>query len=176
MKILALGATNSVNSINQQLAHYAASLVQGAEINLIDLNDYELPLFGIEKETELGQPELAKALFEQIGQADALVISFAEHNGSYTVAYKNIFDWMSRIDQKVFQSKPMVMLSTSPGPGGAVSVLQAASGSAPYFAGDVKGTFSLKSFFDNFDSTQDDKITDSVLLNELKAIMNQLTN
>jgi len=83
---------------------------------------------------------------------------------------------MSRIDQKVFQSKPMVMLSTSPGPGGAVSVLQAASGSAPYFAGDVKGTFSLKSFFDNFDSTQDDKITDSVLLNELKAIMNQLTN
>lgn len=176
MKILALGATNSVNSINKQLAHYAASLVQGAEINLIDLNDYELPLFGVEKEAELGQPELAKALFEQIGQADALVISFAEHNGSYTVAYKNIFDWMSRIDQKVFQGKPMVMLSTSPGPGGAGSVLQAASGSAPYFAGDVKGTYSLKSFFDNFDATQDDKITDPVLLAELKTIMSQLAN
>lgn len=175
MKILALGATNSVNSINKQLAHYAASLVQGAQINLIDLNDYELPLFGVEKETELGQPELAKALFEQIGQADALVISFAEYNGSYTAAYKNIFDWMSRIDQKVFQGKPMVMLSTSPGPDGAASVLQAASGSAPYFAGDVRGTFSLKSFYDNFDSNKDVKLTDPSLLNELKVVMSQLS-
>ncbi|MGS0730847.1 NADPH-dependent FMN reductase, partial [Shewanella sp. 0m-11] len=37
------------------------------------------------------------------------------------------------------------------GPGGASSVLAAASGSAPYFAADVRATLSVPSFFDNFD-------------------------
>ena len=80
-----------------------------------------------------------------------IVISFAEHNGSYTAAYKNVFDWTTRIDMKVFQGKPVIMLATSPGPGGAGSVLAAASGSAPYFAADVKASISLPSFYDNFD-------------------------
>ena len=45
----------------------------------------------------------------------------------------------------------MVLLSTSPGPGGANTVLTAAKGSAPHFAGDVKASLSIPSFFDNFD-------------------------
>lgn len=151
MKILAFAATNSRTSINKQLLQYAGSLLTDVEFELIDLNDYELPLFSVDKEQELGQPELAQAFYQKIGAADALIISFAEHNGSYTAAYKNLFDWTSRIDMKVFQNKPVVMFATSPGPGGAASVLAAAVNSAPYFAADVKANVSVPSFYDNFD-------------------------
>ena len=151
MKVLAFGASSSKTSINKSLATYAANLVPNAEVEVLDLNEYELPLYSSDKEAELGQPDLAKQFFSKIGDADAIVISFAEHNGSYTAAYKNLFDWASRIDMKVYQDKPTLLMATSPGPGGAASVLAAAKGSAPFFAADVKGDFSLPSFYDNFD-------------------------
>ncbi|WP_299793387.1 NAD(P)H-dependent oxidoreductase [uncultured Shewanella sp.] len=151
MKLLAFAASNSSASINKQLATYAASLVEGAEIEILDINDYEMPIYSQERENELGQPELAQQFFAKIGSVDGIIISFAEHNGSYTAAYKNLFDWTSRIDMKVFQNKPMVLLATSPGPGGAATVLAAATGSAPYFAADVKASLSVPSFYDNFD-------------------------
>ena len=154
MKLLTFAASNSSKSINKQLATYAASQVQhdnGVDIEILDINDYELPLFSEDKEAQLGQPQLAKDFFAKIGQADAIIISFAEHNGSYTAAYKNLFDWTSRINQKLFQNKPMLLLATSPGPGGAASVLAAAVSSAPYFDGNVKANLSIPSFYDNFD-------------------------
>ena len=151
MKILAFAASNSRKSINKQLVKYAASLVDGAEIEVLDLNDYELPLFSVDREAELGHPELAKAFLSRIAASDALMISFAEHNGSYSAAWKNLFDWSSRIGPKVFQDKPMVLLSTSPGARGGASVLAAAPGSAPFFGGDVKASLAIPSFHENFD-------------------------
>ena len=159
MKVIAFGASSSRKSINKLLAAHAAHLVaqanESTEIEVLDLNDFEMPLFSQDKEQELGQPETAKAFFNKLGESDAIIISFAEHNGSYTAAYKNLFDWASRINQKVFQNKPMLLLSTSPGPGGAGSVLAAASGSAPYFDGKVKASLSIPSFYDNFDMEND---------------------
>ena len=76
---------------------------------------------------------------------------YAEHNGSYRAAYKNLFDWTLRIDTKVFQSKPIVCLSTSPGVGGAANVLAAAIESALHFGVDVRASVSVPSFYDNFD-------------------------
>lgn len=159
MKLLAFAATSSSKSINKQLVQYAANQLVGAEIELLDINDYELAIFSEDKEAELkegGQehPELAKKFIQKIAESDAIIISFAEHNGSYTAAYKNIFDWASRVNPKVFQNKPMVMLSTSPGPAGGASVLASAVASAVFFDGDVKGSFSLPSFYDNFDIEQ----------------------
>jgi chromate reductase len=45
----------------------------------------------------------------------------------------------------------LVLLATSPGPGGAATVLAAAVGSAPFFDGEVKAHLSIPSFYDNFD-------------------------
>lgn len=151
MKILAFAATNTRQSINKALVSYAteelAKLSDAPlEVELIDLNDYEMPIYSIDREQDSGIPELAQTFFSKIAEADAIVISFAEHNGSYTVAYKNLFDWASRINQKVYQDKPAVLLATSPGPGGAQNVLAGAVGSAPYFALDVKGSLSVPSF------------------------------
>ena len=51
----------------------------------------------------------------KLKSANALVISFAEHNGSYSAAYKNLFDWASRINTKVFQNKPTIFLASYQG-------------------------------------------------------------
>lgn len=177
MKLLAFAASSNSKSINKQLATYAASQVKhsnGVDVEILDINDYEIPLFSQDKEEVLGQPQKALDFFTKLGQADAIIISFAEHNGSYTAAYKNLFDWTSRIDQKLFQNRPMVLLSTSPGPGGASSVLAAATGSAPYFAGDVKASVSIPSFFDNFDSEKQ-VLTDPELVDQLQSALSMLT-
>jgi chromate reductase len=173
MKILAFAASSSSNSINKKLVTYAASLLNNAEIEILDINDYEMPLFSEDKEKELGQPDAAKRFFNKIGAADALLISFAEHNGSYTAAYKNLYDWTSRIEPKVYQGKPMVMLSTSPGPGGASSVLATAKTSAPFFGGDVKADLSLASFYDIFD-TEAGRLKDADAQAQLEAAVSAL--
>jgi chromate reductase len=151
MKLLALAASNSSKSINKQLVTYAASLVERVEVEVLDLNDYELPLFSEDREKILGHPELAKAFLSRITASDALLISFAEHNSSYSAAWKNLLDWVSRINPKVFQDKPMVLLSTSPGARGGASVLAAATDSAPRFGGHVKASLAIPSFYENFD-------------------------
>ena len=173
MNILAFGASNSRQSINRRLADYAAQLVAGATVEILDIHDYEMPIFSEDREQDLGQPPQARAFLQKIHEANALVVSFAEHNGSYTAAYKNLFDWASRIDRAVFQQKPVVYLSTSPGPGGAAKVLAAAVGSAPYFGADVIASLSVPSFHDNFD-VQAGRLTDPALQQELQQAMQRL--
>ena len=68
----------------------------------------------------------------------------------------------------------MVLLSTSPGPGGAGSVLAAAKNSAPYFAGDVKATLSVPSFYDNFNSDKQ-VLRNKALLQALKLAVATLS-
>ena len=175
MKILAFAATSSTKSINNKLVRYAASLIEdaGSDTEILDINDYELPLFSEDREAELGQPELAKIFLDKIASSDAIIISFAEHNGSYTVAYKNIFDWASRINPKVFQNKPMIMLATSPGPGGASSVLATAVTSAPFFDGEVITSLSVPGFYDNFDIEQG-RINNDEINAQLVSAVNEL--
>ncbi len=174
MKIIAFAATSSRKSINKQLVSHAGSLVENAQVEVLDINDYEMPLFSEDREAELGKPQLAQDFIDKIASADALVIGFAEHNGSYTAAYKNLFDWSSRTLQKVYQNKPLVLLSTSPGPGGAATVLAAAVNSAPYFAGDVKAHLSVPSFYDNFDSEKG-QLTNTEYSDKLASAMAMLS-
>jgi NAD(P)H-dependent FMN reductase len=151
MKLLAFAASSSRQSINKQLARYAASLVTGADVEVLDINDYELPLFSVDREKELGQPQQARAFLDKIAGADALLISFAEHNGAITAAWKSLYDWCSRIEVNVYQGKPVVMLSTSPGRRGGAGALEIALKTAPYFGADIRGSLSIPSFNENFD-------------------------
>ncbi|UGS23263.1 NADPH-dependent FMN reductase [Flavobacterium channae] len=150
-KIIAFGASSSKNSINKQLATYAANQFQNVSIEILDLNDYEMPIFSVDKEKENGIHPLAQEFYEKLGTADLILISFAEHNGNYSTAFKNILDWTSRINSKTFQEKPMLLLATSPGARGGSSVLDIASKRFPFQGGIVKGSFSLPSFYENFD-------------------------
>ena len=144
-------------------------------MQILDLNDYELPLFSVDKEKELGQPELASDFLARIGESDALIICFAEHNGSYSAAYKNLFDCCSRYEVKVFQNKPLVLLSTSPGARGGASVLAMAESSAPFFAGDVKASMSIPSFHENFDLENNVMKNDDLQI-QLQKVVNSLNS
>lgn len=150
MKILALGASTSSKSINRKLANYAARQVGGAEVTDLDLRGYQLPIFSVDDEEQNGTPADAQAFLDAIRAHDGIVISMAEHNGSYAAAFKNLFDWTSRIEQKLWSDKPMLLLASSPGARGGTSVLAAAEATFPHLAAKLVATFSLPSFYDNF--------------------------
>ncbi|MDY7096983.1 MAG: NAD(P)H-dependent oxidoreductase [Pseudomonadota bacterium] len=173
MRVLAFAASNSSQSINRQLAEYAATLVPHAEIEHLDIHDYEMPIYRMDREEESGIPQLAHDFLARIGTVDAVIISFAEHNGNYTAAFKNLFDWCSRIGRDVWQNKKMALLSTSPGGRGGMSVLEIAAAAAPRFGGDVVGHLSIPSFGENFD-TGAGRLANAELDAQLKALIEKL--
>lgn len=154
MKILAFGASNSKSSINQQLALYSAKKIKEGEVTLLDLNDFEMPIYSEDREKEHGIHYLAKIFYNYITNSDVIVISFAEYNGTYTAAFKNILDWVSRIDMKIYQGKPLLILATSPGDNGAKTVLNAAKEAAPFLGANIIGAISLPDFYENFDAVK----------------------
>ena len=153
-KIIAFAGSSSRNSINNKLAIYAASLFENVEVEILDLNDYELPLFSVDREKELDKPMIARTFLNKMSSCDIIVLSLAEHNASFTVAFKNIYDWASRQDKVVFSNTPMLLLATSPGQGGGRNVLETAKISMPKYGANIKATFSLPLFNENFDSEQ----------------------
>jgi chromate reductase len=171
-KIIAFGASSSKTSINKQFATYTANQFENSEVEVLDLNDFEMPVFSTDKEKENGIPQLAQDFYTKLGSADLIIVSFAEHNGAYSSAFKNIFDWTSRINMKTFQEKPMLLLSTSPGPRGGSSVLEIAKNRFPFQGGVVKGSLSLPSFFENFDVSNG--IINPDLKNQLLGIVNSI--
>ena len=171
-KIIAFGASSSKQSINKQLATYTANQFQNVSVEILDLNDYEMPIFSVDKEKENGIHPLAQEFYDKLGIADLIIISFAEHNGVYATAFKNIFDWTSRVNMNVFQDKPMFLLATSPGPRGGSTVLEIAKNRFPFQGGIIKGSFSLPSFGENFDAEKG--ITNEELKNEFVKIVNSI--
>ena len=114
-KILAFGASSAKNSMNKKLASFVANKIAPREAILIDLNDYEMPIYSDDRKRDSGIPKKAYDFKNLIKTSEGIIISFAEHNGSYTAAFKNIYDWISVIEKVVWNNKPMLLLSTSPG-------------------------------------------------------------
>lgn len=173
MKVIAFGASNSLNSINKKLATHVASLIKNAEVEILDLNDYEMPLYGIDKENRDGIPSLAYDFIKKLESADLIIISFAEHNGIYTTAFKNLLDWSTRVKKEFYSQKNLIFLATSPGAGGAKSVLDFAAKSAIHFGGKVIGSLSVPKFNENFD-LEKGELKDQALLSELDHILSKL--
>jgi chromate reductase len=170
-KILAFGASNSKTSINKQLATYASSLLKNTEVEVLDLNDFDVPTYSVDLEGKSGIPDNAQQFLNKITASDGLIISLAEHNGAYTAIFKSLFDWISRIDVKLFQQKPMLLMSTSPGARGGQSVLEIAENRFPIHDANIVAKFSLPSFNDNF---KEEKIVDADLNTSLVKAVNTL--
>mgnify|MGYP001819764771 CR=1 FL=1 len=167
-KILTIGASTSKKSINKVFAEYTGDLLNNLQVLKIDLNDFEMPLFSVDVEAENGFPKGATDLNAVIEKSDGFIISFAEHNGAYSAAFKNAFDWLSRINGKVWRDKPMLLLATSPGPRGGQTVLEIATGRFPFNGGNIIGSMSLPSFSDNF---KDGALVDEKLKSNLLKLV-----
>jgi NAD(P)H-dependent FMN reductase len=150
-KIVAFGASSSKKSINKILANFAAKQIEDAEVNLLDLNDFEMPIYSVDYENEIGIPEQAYKFKNELSSANGIIISFAEHNGSYTAAFKNIFDWISRVEKIVWFNKPMFLLATSDGARGAITVLKVAHDRISKGGQLYIPSYSLPNFSQNFD-------------------------
>lgn len=169
--VVVFAGSNSKTSINKQLAEYAGSLLKDTKVNTLDLNDYELPIYSIDVENDSGIPGNAQNLLDTIQSSDGIILSLAEHNGAYSAVFKNLFDWMSRIDGKLWKNIPMLLMATSPGGRGGATVLEIAKGRFPYMGGNIVADFSLPSFFDNF---KDGKIVDIAINEQLVNAVKKL--
>jgi NAD(P)H-dependent FMN reductase len=161
MKIIGFAGSTSKQSINAQLVKYTLDKVEAHQTQLLDLNDYPLPVFSEDLEREQGYPRNVEKFVKTIKEADAIVVSMAEHNWSYTAAAKNLIDWCSRLELNFFNNAPMLLMATSPGAYGGGNVLEAAEKRFPKFGADIVSTFKLPSFNDNFSG--DEGITDQAL-------------
>lgn len=169
MNIVAFGASYSKNSINKTFAAYAASQFAAEKVEVLDLSNYPLPLFTTDVEAEIGHPEGISHFLNKLEQADLIVISLAEHNGTYSTAFKNLFDWTSRVKLKMFEGKKVLLLATAPGARGGISVLEAAQQRFPIHGAEIAGVFSLPNFHDNF--SEDTGILQEELKNRFQEVL-----
>jgi NAD(P)H-dependent FMN reductase len=172
-KILAFAGSTSSTSINKELAGFAAENLENTAFDIIDLRDFNIPIYSQDEEKENGLPEGAKrfsALFEQY---DGFILSLAEHNGSYAAAFKNIFDWSTRVEKNFFRDKPLLLMATSPGGRGGATVLNTAATSFPHMGAKSITTFSLPGFYDNF---KEGKIVNDEFASVLKEKVNEFEN
>lgn len=122
-KVLAFAGSTRAASYNKKLVRHAAEAARaaGAEVTLLDLRDYPLPLFDGDLEDEQGLPENAKKLKAIFREHDALLISSPEYNSSVTAVLKNTLDWVSRAETDeepalaAFRGKTAALMSASPG-------------------------------------------------------------
>lgn len=151
MKILAFAGSISSDSINQKLVEYVITRFEDAQVDLIDLNDYEMPFFSTQKEREIGVHPLAQQFADKIDASDLIIMSLAEYNSAYTAAFKNVFDWVSRIkDRKHFGDKPVFLLSAATGAGGGKNVSEVFMKRAPFSGANVLTNFQLPKFKETF--------------------------
>ncbi|SEF61085.1 NAD(P)H-dependent FMN reductase [Halpernia humi] len=176
MKILAFAGSNSEESINKKLVTSVAKSFNNDNVEILDLNDFEMPIYKNEREKTTGIPKLAYDFAEKIDESDLLLISLAEHNGAYSTAFKNIFDWVSRIPGRHhFGDKPTFLMATSPGKMGGSTVLNIAANRLPFNGAKVIDIFSLPFFFEFFNSETGEIINEDKAV-ELKAKVEKIKN
>ena len=132
-KILALANSLRKDSLNRKLVRAAAesARAEGAEVTVLDLAEYPLPIYDGDLEGA-GAPPNAKKLRDLFSAQQGFLLSTPEYNGSIPGLAKNAFDWASRVGGKdedalgPFWNKPLALLSASPGGFGAMrSLVQA---------------------------------------------------
>ena len=170
-KIIAFSGSNHSMSINQQLITIVAQYVKQAEVEIIDLRDYEAPLYSIDNEKATGFPSSMTALFEKMSSADGFIVASPEHNGSFPAFFKNTIDWLSRMGRKVFNDKPVVFLTASPGGRGGASLLAHLLAIMPHQGAKVIGGHGIGTFHQK---TQNGELIDLDDKNAISKLIDQL--
>jgi NAD(P)H-dependent FMN reductase len=161
--ILAFAGSNSSTSINYQLVKHTVSLIEGHEIQLMDMAGFDLPMFSVDHEKEFGYANSLAELRDDIHRAQGLLLSVNEHNGNPSAYFKNLVDWLSRLELNFLDNTKVLLMSTSPGRRGASSSLSVVKDLLPRFGGEIIATFSLPSFRHHF--APGEGITDPDLAN-----------
>lgn len=122
-RIVAFGGSLRAESFNQKIVTIAAEGAReaGAEVTVVALRDYELPIFSEDYEAVHGMPEGVKAFKKLLRESDGFLIASPEYNSSVTAALKNAIDWASRVESddepmlSAFTGKTAALCAASPG-------------------------------------------------------------
>lgn len=123
VKILAFAGSTRKESFNKKLVNIAAKAAEdeGAEVTVIDLKDYPMPMYDGDDEAASGLPPMALAFKKLMQESDGFIIASPEYNSGYSAVLKNAFDWASRKSEEgepglsAFAGKYAALLSASPG-------------------------------------------------------------
>lgn len=172
--ILLFAGSNSAKFINQNLLVAIADLIKKANATVINLRDFPMPMYAAELQHTEGIPVTVTELKKQIDDADALVISVPEHNGSIPAFFKNVLDWLSRAEHnyKVLHNKPVFLLSASPGGGGATSIIHTES-ILKRLGATVNGKIVVSNFYQRLHFAEGKmQIKDEIILFEITKNLN----
>ena len=164
-KIVAFSGSNNPDSINEKLVRSLINRYSEYDIRFIDLKKFDAPIYSQEIQSN-GIPQQIQDLYQIFEESEGFIIASPEHNGLPSAFLKNIIDWLSVITQRFFNDKPVLLLSTSPGATGAKTHLGILAKLVPLWGGILKGTYSLGSFNENFDTS-----TNSILKEEERKLV-----
>ena len=170
-KIIAFSGSNSSTSINQQLIRMTAKMAKGAEVTVLDIRDFPAVMYGPDEENTNGFPETMVEFQKHLLSADGFIVSSPEHNGNVPAVLKNTLDWVSRMGGKVFNNKPTVFLTTSPGGRGGATVMSQLLAVMPHQGAQIVGSHSLGNFHDK---VKDNDITDGEDKARIETLVNEL--
>lgn len=173
--ILAFAGSNSSTSINHQLVIYLTTELKETSFELFKLSDMDLVIYSEDEQRENGFPSSINQIYKHIQTSKGIIISVNEHNSNPSAFFKNVLDWLSRLDRKFLEGKKVFLLSTSTGARGGMSALEVVKNLIPRFGGEVFDTFSFPSFKENF-STDENKISNEELKSEILSKLNQFEN
>jgi len=122
-RILAFAGSQRVGSFNRRALEVAVAGAReaGAEVTLVSLADFPMPVFDGDLEEAEGLPESVVRLKGHFVDHQGLLIATPEYNSSFTPLLKNTIDWCSRAagDDEApltaFRGKVAGLVSASPG-------------------------------------------------------------
>ena len=121
-KILAFSGSARKGSYNQKLVKIAAAGAEkaGAEVTLINLADFPMPIFNQDLESATGIPDEARAFKSLLIEHDGFLIASPEYNSAFSPLLKNAIDWATRregdeLPLLAYKGKVAAIMSASPG-------------------------------------------------------------
>ena len=122
-KILAFAGSARRDSFNKKLLRLAAEAARagGADVTLIDLRDYPMPIYDGDLEQASGLPDNAIKVKHLMRSHHGFLVAAPEYNGSLTPLIKNTIDWASRAESsdepplECYRGKTGALISASPG-------------------------------------------------------------
>lgn len=123
VKLVAFAGSTRKGSYNRKLVRIAAAGAEqaGAEVEVLELSEFSMPLMNEDLEADKGMPEGAARFKKKLLDAQGFIISAPEYNGSITPLLKNALDWASRSQTShekplsAYREKVAVLMSASPG-------------------------------------------------------------
>ncbi len=123
VKVLAFAGSSRKDSFNRKVLAIAAEGARqaGADVTLIDLADFPMPLFNQDDEAREGMPEQARRFKQLLIEHDAFLIASPEYNSAFSPLLKNVIDWASRAESNdeapllAYKGKYAAIMSASPG-------------------------------------------------------------